>query len=73
MTINYSLEEFYNDIGNSDKLINKEFNKQTNLINFAFDDLLPDDIFQYLKNISKDFFPILFSWQLLDFLQESVR
>lgn len=51
MTLDYSLEEFYKDIGNTNNIINKKFNKQINLINFTFDDLLQDDIFQYLKNI----------------------
>jgi predicted AAA+ superfamily ATPase len=51
MTLGYSLEEFYNDIGNTNNIINKKFNKQTNLINFTFDDLSQEDIFQYFKNI----------------------
>jgi len=51
MTLEYPLVDFYDDIGNKSNIINEYFNKQTNLINFTFDDLLDEDIFQYLKNI----------------------
>lgn len=51
MTQNYSLNDFYKEIGNTTNIINKKFNQQTNLINFSFDDLLQEDLFQYFKNI----------------------
>ena len=47
----YSLEEFYSEIWNVNNIINKKFNSQTHIINFTFDDLLEEDIFEYLKNI----------------------
>ena len=54
MTIKYPLEEFYKDIGNTNNIINKKFNKQTNLINFTFDDLLPNDIFNFVITNSRN-------------------
>ena len=51
MTQNYSLNDFYKEIGDNTNIINKKFNQQINLINFSFDDLLQEDLFQYFKNI----------------------
>lgn len=51
VSLEYPLENFYNEIGNTSYIINKNFDNQTCLMEYTFDELSSDDLFQYYKNI----------------------
>ena len=51
ISLEYTLETFLEETGNTTRYINKSFNKQEYLINYSFEDLSQNDILQFLKNV----------------------